>query len=135
MTVRDILPYETSHTEYVPGIPQDTFIKELKGEITYNQENEKHFPHLTVGQTLEFAAKARAPSAEARVKNIPRDTYAKHLTKVVMSVFGLGHTFNTKVGNDFVRGVSGGERKRVSLAEMALAGSPIACWDNRYHFL
>ncbi|KAK9388454.1 P-loop containing nucleoside triphosphate hydrolase protein [Lipomyces mesembrius] len=37
---------------------------------------------------------------------------------------------NTKVGNDFVRGVSGGERKRVSIAEMAVSGSPICCWDN-----
>src|ERR1700761_8057368 len=36
----------------------------------------------------------------------------------------------TVQGNDFVRGVSGGERKRVSIAEMALAGSPIAAWDN-----
>ena len=41
-----------------------------------------------------------------------------------------GHTRNTKVGDDFVRGVSGGERKRVSIAEMALAGPPIAAWDN-----
>lgn len=47
-----------------------------------------------------------------------------------MAVFGLSHTYNTKVGNDFVRGVSGGERKRVSIAEMALAGSPLAAWDN-----
>lgn len=47
-----------------------------------------------------------------------------------MTIFGLSHTYNTKVGNDFVRGVSGGERKRVSIAEMALAGSPIAAWDN-----
>ena len=37
---------------------------------------------------------------------------------VIMAVFGLTHTFNTKVGNDFVRGVSGGERKRVSIAEV-----------------
>lgn len=49
---------------------------------------------------------------------------------VVMAVFGLSHTVNTKVGSDFVRGVSGGERKRVSIAEMALAGSPLCCWDN-----
>lgn len=47
-----------------------------------------------------------------------------------MAVFGLSHTVNTKVGSDFVRGVSGGERKRVSIAEMALAGSPLCCWDN-----
>lgn len=48
-----------------------------------------------------------------------------------MAVCGLSHTYNTKVGNDFVRGVSGGERKRVSLAEMILAGSPFCAWDNR----
>jgi ATP-binding cassette subfamily G (WHITE) protein 2 (PDR) len=59
-----------------------------------------------------------------------REGFSKHMAAVVMNVFGLSHTRNTKVGNDFVRGVSGGERKRVSIAEMALAGSPIAAWDN-----
>jgi ATP-binding cassette subfamily G (WHITE) protein 2 (PDR) len=48
-----------------------------------------------------------------------------------MATFGLSHTSNTKVGDDFVRGVSGGERKRVSIAEMLLAGSPFCAWDNR----
>lgn len=38
------------------GIPQKLMIKEFKGETVYNQEVDKHFPHLTVGQTLEFAA-------------------------------------------------------------------------------
>lgn len=47
-----------------------------------------------------------------------------------MAIFGLSHTINTKVGNDFIRGVSGGERKRVSIAEAALGGSPLQCWDN-----
>ena len=47
-----------------------------------------------------------------------------------MAIFGLKHTINTKVGNDFVRGVSGGERKRVSISEAALSGAPLQCWDN-----
>ena len=47
-----------------------------------------------------------------------------------MAVFGLTAQKNTKVGNEYVRGVSGGERKRVSIAEMAVGGAPIACWDN-----
>lgn len=29
----------------------------------------------------------------------------------IQAICGLTHTQNTKVGNDFVRGVSGGERK------------------------
>ncbi|EXJ78566.1 hypothetical protein A1O1_08967 [Capronia coronata CBS 617.96] len=110
------------------GIKQDVFSKEFKGEAIYNQENEKHFPHLTVGETLNFAAACRAPSN--RVLDVPRKVWAEHMASVMMNIFGLSHTRNTKVGDDFVRGVSGGERKRVSLAEMALAGPPIAAWDN-----
>jgi ATP-binding cassette, subfamily G (WHITE), member 2, PDR len=129
------------------GIPQDLFVKEFKGEAIYNQENEKHFPHLTVGETLNFAAACRTPSN--RILDVPRDEWAKYMASVMMNIFGLSHTRNTKVGDDFVRGVSGGERKRVSIAEMALAGkssstplrwivadpfsfsgSPIAAWDN-----
>lgn len=110
------------------GIPQHTMMKEFKGEMVYNQEVDMHFPHLTVGQTLEFAASVRTPSA--RLQGMSREEYAKLMTKVVMAVFGLSHTYNTKVGNDSVRGASGGERKRVSIAEMALAGAPVAAWDN-----
>lgn len=103
-------------------------VKEFKGEIVYNQEVDRHFPNLTVGQTLEFASYVRTP--RLRVKEISRKENARYLTRVVMAIFGLSHTYNTKVGNDYVRGVSGGERKRVSIAEMTLAGSPLACWDN-----
>jgi ATP-binding cassette, subfamily G (WHITE), member 2, PDR len=53
-----------------------------------------------------------------------------HMRDVIMAMLGLSHTINTNVGNDYVRGVSGGERKRVSIAEAALGGSPIQCWDN-----
>lgn len=81
-----------------------------------------------MGQTLEFAAAVRTPSR--RLQHISRDEYARKMTQVIMAVFGLSHTFNTKVGSDVVRGVSGGERKRVSIAEMVLAGAPIAAWDN-----
>lgn len=59
-----------------------------------------------------------------------RDEYARHMRDVTMAVFGLTHTMDTKVGNEFVRGVSGGERKRISIAEVCLAQSPIQCWDN-----
>lgn len=111
------------------GITQKQMLKQFRGEIVYNQEVDKHFPHLTVGQTLEFAARVRTPQ-QRLVEGFSREDWAKHMAKVVMAVFGLSHTYNTKVGNDFVRGVSGGERKRVSIAEMALAGSPIASWDN-----
>ncbi|GLA74143.1 hypothetical protein AtubIFM55763_005085 [Aspergillus tubingensis] len=110
------------------GISMEKMHKEFKGEVLYNQEVDKHFPHLTVGQTLEFAAAARAP--ENRVQGVTRQQYAKYVTQVALTIFGLSHTYNTKVGDDYIRGVSGGERKRVSIAEMALSGAPVGAWDN-----
>ncbi|PHH60547.1 hypothetical protein CDD81_1552 [Ophiocordyceps australis] len=118
---------ESSMVHY-NGIPLKQMQREFRGEAVYNQEVDKHFPHLTVGQTLEFAASARTPSH--RVQDMSRREYCRYLAQVVMSICGLSHTYNTKVGNDFVRGVSGGERKRVSIAEMIVAGSPFSAWDN-----
>ncbi|KAL4969198.1 ABC-2 type transporter-domain-containing protein [Aspergillus stella-maris] len=118
---------EDSEIQY-GGISMETMLKQYKGEVVYNQEVDKHFAHLTVGQTLEFAAAARTP--ERRLEGVGRQQFATYVTKVAMSIFGLSHTYNTKVGDDYIRGVSGGERKRVSIAEMALAGAPIAAWDN-----
>ncbi|KAK4696934.1 ATP-binding cassette, subfamily G (WHITE), member 2, PDR, partial [Lecanoromycetidae sp. Uapishka_2] len=110
------------------GIPKEAMHKDFRGECMYQAEVDVHFPQLTVGQTLNFAAQAKAP--RNRIPGVTREQYAKHMTEVIMAVFGLSHTYNTKVGNDFVRGVSGGERKRVSIAEAALGGSPLQCWDN-----
>lgn len=37
---------------------------------------------------------------------------------MLLSMLNITHTRDTIVGNEFLRGVSGGERKRVSIAEM-----------------
>jgi ATP-binding cassette subfamily G (WHITE) protein 2 (PDR) len=110
------------------GITPAEIRQNYRGDVTYSAETDVHFPHLTVGQTLDFAARLRAP--QNRPDNISRDEYAKHITDVYMATYGLSHTFNTKVGNDLVRGVSGGERKRVSIAEVSICGSYLQCWDN-----
>lgn len=101
---------------------------EFRGDMVYQAETDVHFPHLTVGQTLLYAALAKTPAN--RLPGISREEYAVHVRDVIMAVFGLSHTIHTKVGNEFVRGVSGGERKRVSIAEVALTQSSVQCWDN-----
>ncbi|KAL8941518.1 MAG: hypothetical protein Q9216_002200 [Gyalolechia sp. 2 TL-2023] len=110
------------------GVPMKTMHTDFRGECMYQAEVDVHFPQLSVGQTLTFAAEARAP--RNRIPGVTRQQYAKHMTDVIMAVFGLTHTYHTNVGNDFIRGVSGGERKRVSIAEAALGGSPLQAWDN-----
>lgn len=98
-----------------------------RGEVIYNAEIDIHFPHLTAGDTLMFAARARQPR---RLDGCEKLDFATHLRDVVMAMFGISHTVDTRVGDDFVRGVSGGERKRVSIAEAALSQAPLQCWDN-----
>ncbi|OHW91199.1 ABC-2 type transporter [Colletotrichum incanum] len=110
------------------GIHPKAMRTAFRGEAIYTAEVDDHFPHLTVGDTLYFAARARCP------KNVPEGVskreYAEHIRDVTMAMFGISHTKNTRVGDDFVRGVSGGERKRVTIAEAALSYSPLQCWDN-----
>ena len=53
-----------------------------------------HFPNLTVGDTLTFAAQARTP--HTRIPGITREQYAAHMRDVIMAVFGITHTFNSK---------------------------------------
>lgn len=43
---------------------------------------------------------------------------------------GISHTQDTKVGNEYIRGVSGGERKRVSILECLATQGSVYCWDN-----
>ncbi|GAB7352050.1 hypothetical protein MBLNU459_g2559t1 [Dothideomycetes sp. NU459] len=110
------------------GITAKDMKSKYRGEAIYTAEVDVHFPNLTVGDTLYFAARARSP------RHIPgglsKKQWAETLRSVIMATFGISHTINTKVGNDFVRGVSGGERKRVTIAEAALGGAPLQAWDN-----
>jgi ATP-binding cassette subfamily G (WHITE) protein 2 (PDR) len=111
------------------GIPAKQMHSQFRGEAIYMAETDVHFPFLTVGQTLSFAAKARAPR-DNTFPGVTRDMFAEHMRDVIMASFGLNHTINTNVGSALVPGASGGERKRVSIAEAALSGSPLQCWDN-----
>jgi ATP-binding cassette subfamily G (WHITE) protein 2 (PDR) len=102
--------------------------KNFRGEAIYTAEVDVHFPMMSVKDTLTFAARARTPRNPPGGVN--RHTWADHMRDVVMAMFGISHTANTRVGNEYVRGVSGGERKRVTIAEATLSGAPLQCWDN-----
>lgn len=90
--------------------------KRYRGEVVYNQEDDVHAATLTVAQTLLFALKLKTPG-----KLLPGQTrkqFDNEVLDLLLRMLGITHTRNTKVGSASVRGVSGGERKRVSIAEM-----------------
>lgn len=77
---------------------------------------------------MKFALQNKVPR-EREEHLEKKHHYVQHTKNNILDTLGIGHTKKTKVGNEFIRGVSGGERKRVSLAEMMAAQSPMQFWD------
>ncbi|KAJ0232003.1 ABC transporter G family member 25 [Hirschfeldia incana] len=80
------------------------------------------YPHLTVRETLVFVALLRLPRSLTRADKIKA-------AESVMSELGLEKCENTVVGNTFIRGISGGERKRVSIAHELLINPSLLVLD------
>ncbi|KAE8420690.1 P-loop containing nucleoside triphosphate hydrolase protein [Aspergillus pseudocaelatus] len=90
-----------------------------------NYEDEVFFPSLTVGQTMDFATRLKVPVKPPTSPN----AYRQETKVFLLETLGISHTHDTKVGNEFIRGVSGGERKRVSIAECIVTQGSVFCWD------
>ncbi|CAD6503294.1 BgTH12-02961 [Blumeria graminis f. sp. triticale] len=106
----------------------ETFSKRYRGETVYNQEDDVHFPTMTVGQTLEFALDSKMPGK--RPGGLSKTDFKEEVIRTLLKMFKIEHTRNTMVGGPFIRGVSGGERKRVSIAEMLATSATVCAWDN-----
>ncbi|KIW37521.1 uncharacterized protein PV06_10174 [Exophiala oligosperma] len=104
--------------------------KDFRGEVIYNPEDDLHYATLTVKRTLLFALKCRTPGKESRLEGESRADYMAEFLRVVTKLFWIEHTLGTKVGDEFVRGVSGGEKKRVSIAEAMITRASVQGWDN-----
>lgn len=107
-----------------------------RGEVVYVGEEDIHFPTLTVQQTMDFVNAARAPGKHARPDlgitrmDKSRKKYAATLRRALASALRLEHTYSTKVGDAEIRGVSGGEKKRVSLYEGMAVMARVILLDN-----
>ena len=78
---------------------------------------------------MDFALKTKAPGQLSRVEGESEAQYITEFLRMILKIFWLEHTVNTKVGNEFFRGVSGGEKKRVSIAEAMITRASTQCWD------
>ena len=80
----------------------------LRHEIAYVDQLDSHFALLSVRETLALAAS---------LKDIDDDPIQrKNLVESSLFTFNLHHVANTRVGDEDVRGMSGGEKKRLSIA-------------------
>lgn len=109
------------------GIDHQTFAKHYRGQVVYNEEEDQHYPTLTAKQTLQFALRTKTPGN--RLPNESKEDFVNKVLYMLGNMLGLTKQMNTMVGNAFVRGLSGGERKRLSIAEAMTAHSSINLWD------
>ncbi|KAJ0817803.1 putative ABC transporter, AAA+ ATPase domain, ABC-2 type transporter [Helianthus annuus] len=84
------------------------YSKLLKSRIGFVTQDDILFPHLTVKETLTYAALLRLP------KTLTKQEKEKRASDVIRKL-GLERCQDTMIGGAFVRGVSGGERKRVCI--------------------
>lgn len=108
------------------NISAEEMSKRYGSEVVYNDEDDIHFPTLSVKNTLDFALRLRRPRTNTETDG----DFADRMTDEILGALGILHTKYTIVGNAHVRGVSGGERKRVSLAEVLSTAPAVVSWDN-----
>ena len=80
------------------------------------------------GQTLGFALDMKTPGL--RVGGLSKGAFKEKVISALLRMFNIEHTKDTVIGDAFIRGISGGERKRVSIAEMMVTNASVRCWDN-----
>jgi hypothetical protein len=83
--------------------------KQYRGQIVMNTEEEIFFPTLTVEDTIDFAARMKVPYHQPPGITT-HEEYVQSYKDFLLRSVGISHTARTKVGDAFIRGVSGGER-------------------------
>ncbi|KAH7662375.1 Molybdate-transporting ATPase protein [Dioscorea alata] len=101
------------------GSPFSSLLKRNMGFVT--QDDILH-PHLTVAETLLYTALLRLPGS------LSKQEKALH-AEIVMEQLGLTLCRNCSIGGGLVRGVSGGERKRVSIGQEILVNPSLLFLD------
>lgn len=117
----------------------------LRNAISFIDQIERHAPRLTVRETFEFAFQCmsggthRPPGYHhdnASNGTTHNDSFhnmdVKHtLVQYTMEMLGLSHVADTFVGDSNVRGISGGQRRRVTVGEMlqSIPSVSVMCAD------
>lgn len=104
--------YRTSGMILFNGVrPTDKEVRSLCSYVV--QDDNALLPYLTVRETLRFAAGLRLPRRMSKEEKMKK-------AEDVMLKMGLKDCADVLVGNEFLKGISGGEKRRVSIAIQVL---------------
>ncbi|GMH34285.1 hypothetical protein BSKO_02119 [Bryopsis sp. KO-2023] len=96
--------------------------KSIKRRIGFVTQDDLMYETLTVYETLYFAALLRLPKTMSRAEKGER-------VEAVIAALGLDKCRDTLIGGPMMRGVSGGERKRVSVGHELLTNPSVIMLD------
>lgn len=103
------------------GLPVSSW-SAYRRQCAYVEQDDLLFSMLTVRETLQFAADLRLPRDMPQREKVQR-------VDMVLAELALKGCADTKIGSPAVRGVSGGERKRTSIAIEVLRGPSVLYLD------
>ncbi|VYS58583.1 unnamed protein product [Arabidopsis thaliana] len=101
------------------GGPFTSSVKRKTGFVT---QDDVLYPHLTVMETLTYTALLRLPKELTRKEKLEQ-------VEMVVSDLGLTRCCNSVIGGGLIRGISGGERKRVSIGQEMLVNPSLLLLD------
>ncbi|CAI9088558.1 OLC1v1022909C2 [Oldenlandia corymbosa var. corymbosa] len=101
------------------GKPFSTVIKRNTGFVT---QDDVLYPHLTVTETLVYTALLRLPNTFTKQEKVAH-------AEAVIAQLGLTKCKTSIIGSRNVRGISGGERKRVSIGQEMLINPSLLLLD------
>ncbi|KAH8199881.1 hypothetical protein TruAng_005937 [Truncatella angustata] len=102
------------------AVPSDSVIRSVVSYVC--QDDDALLPSLTVRETLCFAAGLRLPSWMGKQQKVDK-------AEEILLKMGLKDCADNLVGNDLVKGISGGEKRRVSIAVQILTDPRVLLLD------
>lgn len=116
-------PHISGRVEYNGVTTDDDPDMVLANVASFVGQLDCHAPYLTVTETFEFAHASRTGG------HTSHHTVSEMSENLTIEGLNLTVCKDTFVGNDDVRGVSGGQRRRVTVGEMMQGRNPVACAD------
>jgi len=113
--------YETDGDMFFNGaVPSEGVIRSICSYVC--QDDDSLLPYLTVRENLRFAAGLRLPTHMSKEEKIQR-------AESVLLKLGLRDCADNLVGSELVKGISGGEKRRVTIATQILTDPRILLLD------
>ncbi|WBW71213.1 ABC transmembrane transporter Pdr1 [Schizosaccharomyces osmophilus] len=97
---------------------------QYKTDLSYHDDDHLSFATISVRRLLEFVCACRLP--DVKHYDVSREETIKRICEIICDAFELNSFYNRRI----FKVISGGEQKRINIAETMCARPLFQCWDN-----